>query len=220
MTQETNPPPKRVPYPILAVALIPAVALLISLSNTRKDQEQLQQEITSLSAKNESLNKSLLELNKQLKTLESAVSTAKIQSRKKADIAPRTVTSKPAEPETLLLQPPKVVSSNQGLNVRLVFEPIEQELPEMIALVVRLPATSNSKIYALQATDESSFSNVKTRVDGSGKFAIFQGAPEDIKALQFELAVTAPVTATIRGSKGIRAFELDITPDFPVVRKL
>ena len=219
-----NPEPiqtsKRIPLLLGAGILLTVAIMLITLSNARKEKQQLKIEMDTLSAQNTTLNETLQALQNQLDAFQSGVHSGKKNTVESADKPARTVTPKPVEPETLLLQPPKVVSSNQGLHVRLVFESTEQELPEIVALVVRLPSAVDAEIYALQAADNASFSNVKARVDASGKFAVFQGTPADLHALQFELIVTAPVTATIRGSKGIRAFELDITPDSPAVRKL
>lgn len=135
-----------------------------------------------------------------------------------AEVAPVKPEAPVEEPETLLLQQPSIRQTPTGLVARLVFHPTLSEQLSLVALVVRLPGESEAKILSFKAA--TAFSNVKTRVDESGKFAIFQGVPGDLKALEFDLTVSAPVTATVRGSKGIKPFEIIISPDNAEVRKL
>lgn len=124
------------------------------------------------------------------------------------------------EPEMLALKTPAVSETSSGLVARLVFEPTTREPLDLVALVVRIPNSSNAQILEFSPTKEAKYANVKARVDQSGKFAIFQGTPTGLKTLNFNLSVSAPVTATVRGSKGIKPFEIDIKAGNSNVRKL
>jgi hypothetical protein len=129
--------------------------------------------------------------------------------------------SEPVEtPETLFLQPPTVSQTEAGLVARLAFETTLSEPPDLIALVIRVPGESSARIVGLKPASESTYTNTKVRVDASGKFAVFQGTPADLKALQFELIVSEPTKALVRGSSGIKPFEIEISRTTAAVRHL
>ncbi len=128
-------------------------------------------------------------------------------------------TSIVAEPETLRLLPPSVQSVDEGLVVRLSFESATAEPPDLVALVVRIPAGSGARIVKFDAADPAAFANAKGKTDASGTFAVIQGSPA-ASAVAFDLTVSGPVTATVRGSNGIKDFEIDIAPGQPAVRPI
>jgi hypothetical protein len=128
---------------------------------------------------------------------------------------------KPVEyPETLLLQTPEISQTPDGLLARIHFQSTLSEPPGLLALVVRIPRGSEAVIQGFNPVDETAYTDVNFRINESGKFAIFQGNPIHLNALEFNLTVSAPVTATIRGTEGIQPFEIDIDPSNPSVRKL
>ncbi len=173
-----------------------------------------------------------LDLTEQNDRLRKEISTTQdeLDSFKRGDFETRVkkenteaVPAKPKpveEPETLRLQTPSISQTATGLVTRLTFQSTLPSPPALIAIVVRLPGDSEAIIQSFSPVNKSAYTNVKARVDGSGKFAIFQGNPTALNALQFDLAISEPVTATVRGSKGIKAFEIDIAPDASKVRKL
>ncbi|RKX42118.1 MAG: hypothetical protein DRP64_10340 [Verrucomicrobia bacterium] len=176
-----------------------------------------------LTEQNHQLRKELAAAKSELNAAQSELAGFKtgVPARKPlAKVAQKKPEPPVEEPETLMLQPPSVSQTPAGLVARLAFQSTTSEIPDLIALVVRLPGESEAEILGFKAATEASFSNVKTRVDESGKFAIFQGSPANLEALEFDLTVSAPVTATVRGSKGIKPFEIDIAPDASNVRKL
>ena len=181
----------------------------------------------------DALNKHMEQLAEQNVVLQEALKAAeeKIADFQGGDIRPSspeqteeparpTPKPKPPEPETLLLRSPSVTKASDGLAVRLTFDSSTAEMPDLVALVVRIPNSSGALITDLGPVAGSEFSNVKGRIDASGKFAVFQGTPNELEVLDFQLMVTAPVTATVRGSKGIRPFEIEIDPDGATTRKL
>lgn len=198
-----------------------------------RDLSGVKQSYIELSEQNQQLkeqNRQLKEQNQRL-TVDLAHTRAEVNVFKTGDSASakrmsssektaKTIAEPIKEPETLNLQSPSVSNIGDDLVAELSFESRISELPDLLALVVRLPNSSEAVIRTLSPVNEDAFSNVKARVDGSGKFAIFQGSPSDLKALRFYLTVSEPVTATIRGSKGITPFEITITPDSPSVRNL
>lgn len=128
---------------------------------------------------------------------------------------------KPVEyPETLILQTPEISPTADGLSARIQFQSTLTEAPGLLALVVRLPNGSNAVIQGFKPVDDTTYTDVKFRISENGNFAIFQGNPSQLDALVFELKVSAPVTATIHGTEGIKPFEIDIDPNSPHVRKL
>jgi hypothetical protein len=125
-----------------------------------------------------------------------------------------------AEEETLQLTPPSVSQTAEGLVAHFEFKSITDELPDQITLVVRVPGNTDSKILKLTPVGASEDSSIACVVNAQGKLAMIEGSSEALKALAFELTVSAPVKARVRGSNGILDFELDITPDGCTVQKL
>ena len=214
-TNPTNNPP---PSPVKQRATgsyIATAAMFLILVFVWRDQSRMKDDILVLVEQNDQLQQEL------------TVAQSKLEEVQGGDFSKSTEQTTPAtrpepveEPETMALQTPSVSETASGLVARLVLEPTTQETPDLVALVVRIPNSSNAQILNFSPTKETAYSNVRARVDESGKFAIFQGTPTGLKTLEFNLSVSAPVTATVRGSKGIKPFEIDIKAGTPNVRQL
>lgn len=207
-TSPTNKP--RLPifhYLTMAAALIGVFLLW-------RQQDNSQKQIKALVLQNASLQQKLKKSQVHIADLTSGEPSANAMKQK---LAARAATRKPVVPEekeTLTLQPPTVMQTDAGLAVHFAFKPTEgAELPSRITLVVRVPGTTDAKITSLKPTAKSNEPNVECVVNASGKLAMIEGAPSDLKSLSFELVVSAPVKAMVRGSKGIKDFELNIAPD-------
>jgi hypothetical protein len=125
-----------------------------------------------------------------------------------------------AELETLQLNPPSVSQTAEGLVAHFEFKSLTDELPDQITLVVRVPGNTEAKILKLTPVGTPEDSSIACVVNAQGKLAMIEGSSEALKTLAFELTVSAPVKARVRGSNGILDFELDITPDGCTVQKL
>jgi hypothetical protein len=174
-----------------AAMFLIVVFLWRDVSRTKSTQRALAEQNQELASRNQAMADKLAEANKELVE----------------------------EPETLLLQPPTVTANSDGtLTARFRFEPIEGvELPEQLTVVVRAPG---AQIIAFKPVAEPAFSSIVCVVNAKGNLGMIEGSPADLSGLEFELTVSEPVTATVRGSDGIRDFELDITPAGCTVRKL
>lgn len=220
MNQHSNnpsPSPKPhlawIQYLLMALLLLALLLLWRELTDTRKNLAEILEQKSTLVGTLKSANAELL----QLKSGDSS-----IQTRERLEVAREAKAAEPEkeEMETLSLRTPTVEKTTDGLAVRFGFEPDENtELPSSITLVVRVPDSSSSRIVALKATGTGA-SRVVPIVNAMGILAIIEGSPAELNTLSFELTVTAPVKATVRGSEGIIDFEMDITPDACTVRKL
>lgn len=81
---------------------------------------------------------------------------------------------------------------------------------EEFALVVRLPKLSEARILNLEPADPSHFTDGSTQVQPNGKFAIFRGTGKITGSTAFNLALSAPETADVRGTGGMKPFLLKI----------
>lgn len=99
-----------------------------------------------------------------------------------------------------------------GMRATMSFTPTTTDPLGIVALVVRLPRDSQSRILDFAPVDNEGIGSVVKRVSDDGKFAVFQGTATDLKKLQVSLAVSAPVTADIRGTCGVGPYQLQIAP--------
>ncbi|MFH0909304.1 MAG: hypothetical protein V1929_11120 [bacterium] len=99
-----------------------------------------------------------------------------------------------------------------GLSTTMQFNPTTTKPIGLVAIVVRLPADGDSKILDLVPVGSMKFKDVAGRVSEDGKFAVFQGTPESVAALEFALSVSGPAVADVRGTTGIGAFSLRVGP--------
>lgn len=200
-------------YLLAALLVLALLQLWRELTNTRKSLGEVLKQNNALAGDLKSTNAELL----QLKSGDSSIQTRERLAAARNEKAEEPIKE---EAETLLLQAPSVEQTADGLAVQFGFDPKENiELPPSITLVVRVPDSSNSRIVALKAAGTGA-SSVVPIVNASGILAFIEGSPAELDTLSFELTVTAPVKATVRGSEGIIDFEMDITPDACTVRKL
>ncbi|MDF7798467.1 hypothetical protein P4C99_03285 [Pontiellaceae bacterium B1224] len=200
-------------YIALAAMVLIVVFVWRDLAETKKAQDDLAQ-------KNLQLLEELSDTRKELNTLKSARLDQPVSS--KQTTRQQRQTAQPIEePEAFFLQPPSVSDRGGELTARFKFEPEENTpLPEQITLVVRVPGNTDAKIISLKPVDSKAFSGVEFLVNAQGSLGMIEGSPSDVAALEFEVTVSAPVAVTIRGSKGIKDFEMDISRSGCTVRKL
>jgi len=204
----------RLPVLIKVVGTLVVLSILFfmwrDLSSTRDTRQTLQEENEQLRA--------------ELEETKAAVEIAKAHVRGASNEPKPVVKRKKPAPvppsNTLKRQKADVRQVDGDLVASLSFVPTGTDKLDLVALVVRLPRDSGARILGLKQTGKNIFNNVKSRVDASGKFAIIQGTPTDLKALKFDLTVTAPVKATVRGSTGIKPFEIDIGHSGSNIREL
>ncbi|NNJ70795.1 MAG: hypothetical protein HKP10_05845 [Kiritimatiellales bacterium] len=184
-----------------------------------RNQSGTNEKLAVLAEKNSHLRDQLSTARSELDFFKTGDSRA---GAKKTPIkAATSVTKSAEEPETLFLQEPSVIRTGSGLIARFGFDPVDsQTLPEMITLVIRVPSKSETTILSLKPVTESAYSNVDVVVNAKGNLGMIEGSPADLQALEFELTVSGPATVTVRGSKGIKAFEMDVAESGCTVRKL
>ena len=99
-----------------------------------------------------------------------------------------------------------------GLRTTMQFNPTTTDPLGLVAIVVRLPRDVDSKILELVPVGSMKYADISGRVSEDGKFAVFQGTPESVAALEFALSVSGPAVADVRGTTGIGAFDLQVGP--------
>ena len=196
-------------YIVLTVILLAGAFLY-------RGQAALETDMQDLAAEKDQLQKELAAAHSELEFFKTGDFSKKVAKTVKTKPTPKIVI-----PETLYLQEPTVSTVSSGLAARFSFEPDEGiSLPEQITLVVRIPSNVEGKILSLKPIDAAGYSKVEFLINPQGDLGMIEGSPADLSALEFELTVSAPVTATVRGSKGIKAFEIDIAAHGCSVRKL
>jgi cell division protein FtsB len=220
MTEITrNKMPVQKSHLATVILLLLLVLLWIDRSRTKSAQQDLAQQRSELAQQNQTLTQELSIAHSELDFLKSG--NAAMAASDKPARHERIKTESVEDPETLFLQPPTVLENDGKLTARFKFEPEENtSLPDQITLVVRVPGNTDAKIIALKTLSTSSYSDVNVLVNAQGNLGMIEGTPSDISALEFEVTVSAPVAVTVRGSVGIKDFEMDISPLGCVVRKL
>jgi len=99
-----------------------------------------------------------------------------------------------------------------GLSATMQFNPATTDPLGLVAIVVRLPRNGESRILELAPVGSMKFKDVAARVSEDGKFAVFEGTPESVAAIEFALSVSGPAVADVRGTTGIGAFDLSVGP--------
>lgn len=89
---------------------------------------------------------------------------------------------------------------------------------EKLAVVFRLPRTSEARIVSVASSDPANYDDVAQRISEDGKFAIFTGSIRDLKGLAFEVTLSRAEVMDVRGSCGITPFLLDVSANGAVVR--
>jgi hypothetical protein len=112
----------------------------------------------------------------------------------------------------LALAGTRVAPIEGGLRATMQFNPTTSEPLGIVAVVVRLPRNSESRIIGLEPADSAKYSDVSKRIAEDGKFAIFQGTLESVSSIELALSVSGEVTADVRGTCGIGPFDLSVGP--------
>lgn len=207
-------------HPFNAFAIVFAAAfLVIAAFFMNKQQSKLQTQLDALTARNSALQDQLDQAQAQIEDFKTGDSTQETKDRMAARRANPVKKPAEAEIETLFLQEPTVEQIDGGLLVHLQFDVgTDVELPDQITLVVRIPPSGTARIQSLNAADTES--GIGSIVNDSGSLGMIQCSPAKVNPLTFDLIVTQPVKALVRGSEGIIDFEIDITPDGCTVRKM
>lgn len=184
-----------------------------------RDLARTKEAQNDLATKNHELLEELSTAREELDSLKSGPSSRIVHRTSGTRERP---IAKPVEmPETLFLQTPNVTAKKGVLTARFKFEPDgNTPLPEQLTLVVRIPVNTDARILSLKPVSIPAFSGVEFLVNAQGSLGMIEGSPTELEALEFELSVSAPVKATVRGSKGIKAFEMDITSSGCSIRKM
>ena len=98
-----------------------------------------------------------------------------------------------------------------GLKTTMQFNPTTTDPLGIVAVVIRLPRDSESRIIGFEASDRESYSDVAEQISPDGKFAVFQGTQSEAKSLEFSLTVSGDAVADVRGTVGIGPFDLRIS---------
>jgi hypothetical protein len=122
------------------------------------------------------------------------------------------VPKEPAKTPNLLgLESRTTRSVPEGIRGTMRFAPTSTEEPlAMLILVVRIPGDSTARILRLAPKDEATFGDTASTVSEDGAYAAFRGVPGESKSLEFDLTVSGPVVADVRGTCGIEPFEFDM----------
>lgn len=200
------------PKPRITGSTIATVTMFLIVVFLWRDQSHIKEDMLTVTKQNEQLKEKLSAANKELDDLNSGDPTA--ATRKTTEkVAPMVV--KPAdEAETLFLQTPSLTQSDSGLTARFGFKADPgTPLPELVTLVIRVPESADAVIRSFKPAAESSYDNVEYVVNSKGTLGMIEGTPASLEALEFELTVSAPLKALVRGSDGIKPFELDISAE-------
>jgi len=92
------------------------------------------------------------------------------------------------------------------------FSPTTTDPLGPLMIVAFLPPGSDAKILDLSPTKGATYSRIDKRISENGWFAAFQGTPQDMTNLSFNLSVSQPAIATIKGNRGIEPFNIDLRP--------
>ena len=112
----------------------------------------------------------------------------------------------------LVLKGSRAVSVDSGgLGAQLDFDHAVDEPVGIVALEVRLPNGSDSRIVRCEVVSDAPLANVMTRISDDGKFAVYHGTAMQAGPFSLNVEVTAPVVADVRGTAGIGPYDLQFT---------
>jgi hypothetical protein len=125
-----------------------------------------------------------------------------------------TITGFAPEPRTsgLQLDGTSVAPVSGGLQATMRFNPTITDPLGVIAVVVRLPRESTSRILELTPAQKEKFKDISQKVSDDGKFAIFHGTMDTAEAIDLTLSVSESAVADVRGTCGIGPFDLNVGP--------
>jgi len=118
----------------------------------------------------------------------------------------------PPRDDGLALAGTEAAEVTGGIRAVMKFTPTVTDPIGIVAVVVRLPVDGSARILDIQPAGSLRFAEVAKRVAEDGKFAIYQMQADVVEELAFELTVSEPVIAEVRGTSGIGAFDFTIRP--------
>lgn len=124
----------------------------------------------------------------------------------------------PPAKNQLSLAGTEVVQTTTGLVAIMHFKPAKSGPLGLVALSVRLPASSEIRIQSLRPNGSATYEDSDASVAGDGHFAFFQGTLGDERAVDIALGISGAARAFVKGSCGINAFQLDVQPDKATIR--
>lgn len=127
--------------------------------------------------------------------------------------------NKPDRDNSLILKDTRVKAVADGLVASMKFSQSSNTPLEKLVIVVRLPKTSDARILNLEPDPLSNYANVQKRISENGKFAIFMANVRDPNAISYNLALSGPETADVRGTCGIEPFALTVNSSGTTVQQ-
>jgi hypothetical protein len=118
--------------------------------------------------------------------------------------------AKPPRNNGLRLAGAHAVPAEGGIKATMAFTPTTTDPMGIVAVVVRLPRNTASRIIQFGPSAPAMFSDLVGRVSDDGKFAVFQGTAQKLESLELSLSVSEPALADVRGTCGIGPFKLDV----------
>lgn len=226
-------PSRQQANPVQLLLLVVVALLCLTLWRQRADTELIEKEYQELARQ-----KKELEQKKHIASIASTpavdaplpVATEPPQAAQPAPATPaaETQTEKAPSPPAMVMTPTGLAQApagkglvlagthvapvEGGLQTTMQFNPTTTEPIGLVAIVVRLPADGDSRILNLTPSGSMKYSGVAQRVSEDGKFAVFQGTPDEVAAIEFALSVSGPAVADVRGTTGIGAFDLQVGP--------
>ncbi|MEI7901543.1 MAG: hypothetical protein WCK89_14930 [bacterium] len=200
---KTKLPPRASIFIILTLICI--VALFVILLKQRTDLAQIKKEYGQLREQNAGLQKNLALSPAQPSPL--SVAPAQAQPPQTTPL-PKPLPE--AEPNKLTLTSTLITATPNGLVATLHFTPGKTGPLGLFALAIRMPKNSNARILGLEPVGPATYSDSSKELSADGKFAFCQGTLGDEKDVQVALSVSGPTTVSVRGTCGIKPFELAI----------
>lgn len=127
--------------------------------------------------------------------------------------------NKPERDNFLILKDTSVKAVADGLVASMNFSQSSNTPLERFVIVVRLPKISSARILNLEPDTLSNYENVQKRISENGKFAIFMANVRDPNRVSYNLALSGPETADVRGTCGIEPFALSVDSSGATVKQ-
>lgn len=130
------------------------------------------------------------------------------QERKQAGRAARATS--PFVEQKLVVDDLAVKETQRGPVATFRFKSATSDPTGPVTIVAFLPPGSEAQILDLSPRAGSVFSEIDKRVSDNGWFAAFRGVPQAMTDFSFQLSVSEPAVATIKGNLGIEPFQIDL----------
>ncbi|MEI7437163.1 MAG: hypothetical protein WCL16_10210 [bacterium] len=214
---------------LIVLPIICIAALLLALWKQQANLSQIKQDYLLLQKQREQLQLDLTSARADVSRRQLAPSQAHTQAAQDTQdhsLDDSTLQLSALQPTKLQPEtPPPVSEPNRltlagvearpvagGIEAGLKFTPRTNGPLGHVALVVRMPRNVEAIIIDLKPAGAATFSDSNKTISENGKFACFQGTLGEETNIQFTLSVSAPVTADVRGTHGIGAFQLEVQP--------